>query len=61
MDIAERDRLDRLALEREVAHVERTLGPRAARRARRILTAALDDKRRAEVQERLDELGRRED
>lgn len=55
MDIAEVDRLNRLALEREVAHIERTQGPRAAARARRILTAAMEDLRTRLVQERLAE------
>lgn len=54
MDIAEHDRLSRLALEREVAHVRRTQGERAARRAHRVLSAAIDDQRRALVQARLE-------
>ena len=54
MDIAEHDRLSRLALEREVAHVRRTQGERAARRAHRVLSVAIDDQRRALVQARLE-------
>ncbi len=54
VDIAEADRLNRLALEREVAYIARTQGDRAARRARRLLTAAVDDLRRDLVQRRLE-------
>lgn len=54
MDIAEIDRLNRLSMEREVEHVRRTQGDRAARRARRLLTAALDDLRHDLVRQRLE-------
>ncbi|MCW2866174.1 MAG: hypothetical protein JWR20_362 [Marmoricola sp.] len=54
LSVAEAHRLDLLALDREVEHVRRTLGPRAAARTRRVLARALDDRRRERVQRRLE-------
>lgn len=53
VDVAEVDRLNRLALEREVAHIAKTQGERAGWRARRLLTAAVDDVRRDLIAQRL--------
>ena len=55
LPVAEIHRLDLLALDREVEHVRRTLGPRAAERTRRVLGRALEDRRRELVQRRLEE------
>ena len=54
LSIAESDRLDRLSLEREVDHIRRTQGEKAARRARRLLTVAIDERRRGLIQQRLE-------
>ncbi|GAB3658872.1 hypothetical protein GCM10027596_15690 [Nocardioides korecus] len=55
LSVAEAHRLDLLALDREVEHVRRTLGPKAAERTRRVLGRALEDRRRELVQRRLEE------
>ncbi len=53
MDIAEYDRLSRLSLEHEVAYILSTQGPKAAMRARRVLTRAIDDQRHELIRAKL--------
>lgn len=53
MDIAEYDRLSRLSLQREVDYILKTQGPKAAQRARRVLSVAIDDQRHALIQAKL--------